>query len=85
MRYHEYLTACGIMQKVDNIDKAIEYMETVMISEEAYKAIVDMLKYEREGLIEEFRQLSSSSAGNVTGKTPKEMRQDMRDTEEVFC
>lgn len=62
MKYHDYLTACGLMHKVDLIEKAIEYMETVPVSTEAYEAIKDMLNYEKEGLIENFRTLAEKSS-----------------------
>lgn len=57
MEYKTYLVACSIEHKMDLIDKAIEYMETVPVSTEAYEAIVDMLKYEKHGLIEDFKHL----------------------------
>lgn len=57
MDYKTYLTACALDHKMDLIDKAIEYMETVPVSTEAYEAIVDMLKYEKSGLIEDFKHL----------------------------
>lgn len=62
MKYHDYLTACAIMHKVDLIEKAVEYMETVPVSTEAYEAIKDMLNYEKEGLIENFRTLAEKSS-----------------------
>lgn len=62
MKYRDYLTACGLMHKVDLIEKAMEYMETVPVSTEAYEAIVDMLKYEKEGLIENFITLAEKSS-----------------------
>ena len=57
MEYKTYLIAATIEHKIDLIDKAIEYMETVPVSTEAYEAIVDMLKYEKHGLIEDFKHL----------------------------
>ena len=57
MEYKTYLMAATIEHKIDLIDKAIEYMETVPVSTEAYEAIVDMLKYEKHGLIEDFKHL----------------------------
>lgn len=57
MEYKTYLVACSIEHKIDLIEKAIEYMETVPLSAEAYEAIVDMLKYEKHGLIEDFKHL----------------------------
>ena len=62
MKYRDYLTACTIMHKTDLIEKAIEYMETVPVSTEAYEAIKDMLNYEKEGLIENFRTLAEKSS-----------------------
>lgn len=62
MKYHDYLTACAIMHKVDLIEKAVEYMETVPVSTEAYEAIKDMLNYEKEGLIDNFRTLAEKSS-----------------------
>ena len=57
MDYKTYLTACAIEHKIDLVEKAIEYMETVPLSTECYNAIVDMLKYEKHGLIENFKHL----------------------------
>lgn len=57
MKYHDYLTACAIMHKVDLIEKAMEYMETVPMSTDCYNAIIDMLKYEKEGLIDNFKKI----------------------------
>ena len=57
MDYKTYLTACAIEHKIDLVEKAIEYMETVPLSTECYNAIVDMLKYEKHGLIEDFKHL----------------------------
>lgn len=61
MDYRTFLTACAIDHKMELIDKAIEYMETVPMSAECYNAIVDMLKYEKEGLAEDFRKLTCES------------------------
>ena len=61
MDYRTFLTACAIDHKMELIDKAIEYMETVPMSTECYNAIVDMLKYEKEGLAEDFRKLTCES------------------------
>lgn len=57
MEFRTYLTACAIEHKIDLVEKAIEYMETVPLSTECYNAIVDMLKYEKHGLIEDFKHL----------------------------
>lgn len=57
MDYKTFLTACALDHKMDLIDKAIEYTETVPVSTEAHDAIVDMLKYEKHGLIEDFKHL----------------------------
>lgn len=61
MDYKTFLTACALDHKMDLIDKAIEYMETVPMSTECHDAIVDMLKYEKEGLAENFRKLTCES------------------------
>ena len=78
MKYRDYLTACGLMHKVDLIEKAIEYMETVPVSTEAYEAIVDMLKYEKEGLIENFRTLAEKSSNEQINieEEREEMKKD---------
>ena len=52
-----YLEAQSIMDRIDSIDQAIEYMETVKCSTECYNAIIDMLKYDRESFVEQFRKL----------------------------
>lgn len=57
MNYKTFLIACAIEHKIDLVEKAIEYMETVPLSTECYNAIVDMLKYEKSGLIEDFKHL----------------------------
>lgn len=36
---------------IDEIEKAIVYMETVPVSTECYNAIVDMLDYEKQCII----------------------------------
>lgn len=61
MDYKTFLTACALDHKMELIDKAIEYMETVPVSTECYSAIVDMLKYDKEGLVEDFRKLTCES------------------------
>ena len=61
MDYKTFLTACTLDHKMDLIDKAIEYMETVPVSTECYNAIVDMLKYDKEGIAEDFRKLTCES------------------------
>ena len=61
MDYKTFLTACTLDHKMDLIDKAIEYMETVPVSTECYNAIVDMLKYDKEGITEDFRKLTCES------------------------
>lgn len=58
MNYKTFLTACALDHKMELIDKAIEYMETVPMSTECYNAIVDMLKYDKEKIAEDFRQLT---------------------------
>lgn len=65
MTYPEYLTACAVMDKVNEIDKAIEYMETVPVSTECYEAVKDMLEYDKKGLIDEFHNICCSKAGNT--------------------
>ena len=61
MDYKTFLTASALDHKMELIDKAIEYMETVPVSTECHDAIVDMLKYEKEGIAEDFRQLTCES------------------------
>lgn len=61
MDYKTFLTACALDHKMELIDKAIEYMETVPVSTECHDAVVDMLKYEKEGIAEDFRQLTCES------------------------
>lgn len=61
MDYKTFLTAAALDHKMELIDKAIEYMETVPTSTECHDAIVDMLKYEKEGIAENFRQLTCDS------------------------
>lgn len=61
MTQYEFLSACEISNKIDSIENAINYMETVHCSTECYNAIVDMLKYEKEGLINDFKKLSCTS------------------------
>lgn len=84
MKYHDYLTACAIMHKVDLIDKAMEYMETVPVSTEAYEAIVDMLKYEKEGLIENFRTLAEKSSKEEIN-IEEEREEMMKDNTADWC
>lgn len=57
MEYKTYLTAEALMHKIDSIEKAIEYMETVLCSTECHDAVVDMLKYDKDKILDEFRQL----------------------------
>lgn len=61
MDYKTFLTASALDHKMELIDKAIEYMETVPLSTERYTAIIDMLKYEKECIAEDFRQLTCES------------------------
>lgn len=61
MDYKTFLTASTLDHKMDLIDKAIEYMETVPVSSECYDAIVDMLKYDKEKIAEDFRKLTCES------------------------
>lgn len=83
MTYPEYLAACAVMDKVNEIDKAIEYMETVPVSTECYEAVKDMLEYDRQSLIDEFHNICSSKAGNTikNDKTSKSKIDDL----EVHC
>lgn len=91
MEYRTYLTACTIQHKIDNIEKAIEYMDTVMCSTECHDAIVDMLKYDKEGLIEDFKKLCDKEDPSYnteedyidTKVLPK--KYDDRDTFAVHC
>lgn len=91
MKYKTYLTACAVMDKVNEIDKAIEYMETVPVSTECHDAIIDMLKYDKEGLIEDFKKLcdiedpsyNTEEDYNDTKVLPK--KYDDRDDLTVHC
>lgn len=83
MTFPEYLTACSVMDKVNEIDKAIEYMETVPVSTECYEAVKDMLKYDKQKLIDEFHDIRCSKAGN-TIKNDKASESEIDDLE-VHC
>ena len=83
MNYKTYLTACAIMHKVELIEKAIEYMETIPVSTECYNAIIDMLKYEKEGLIDDFIKLADNSAGDTIGRCTKELKKEIKETDEM--
>lgn len=61
MDYKTFLTASALDHKMELIDKAIEYMETVPMSTDCHDAVVDMLKYEKEGIAEDFRKLTCES------------------------
>lgn len=76
MKYHDYLTACAIMHKVDLIEKAMEYMETVPMSTDCYNAIIDMLKYEKEGLIDNFRKIECVCDYDDDTRTAKPVTRD---------
>ena len=82
MDYKTFLTACTLDHKMDLIDKAIEYMETVPVSTEAYEAIVDMLKYEKHGLIEDFKHLECCPSEEEMSEFSK---LNDRDELEVHC
>ena len=82
MEYKTYLMAATIEHKIDLIDKAIEYMETVPVSTEAYEAIVDMLKYEKHGLIEDFKHLECCPSEEEMSEFSK---LNDRDELEVHC
>ena len=84
MKYRDYLTACTIMHKTDLIEKAIEYMETVPVSTEAYEAIKDMLNYEKEGLIENFRTLAEKSSKEQIN-IEEEREEMMKDNAADWC
>lgn len=82
MKYKDYLVACMIMEKVNKIEKAMEYMETVPMSTDCYNAIIDMLKYEKEGLIDNFRKIECVCDYDEVTRMAK---LDNRDTFAVHC
>lgn len=57
MTTSKYLEAQCVMEKIDSVEKAMEYMETVHCSTECYNAIKDMLSYERQSLIQDFQKI----------------------------
>ena len=57
MEDKKYLKAKQIMDKIDDIEQAIEYMETVHCSKECYEAIVQLLIYEQTCLYNQFHAL----------------------------
>ena len=45
------------MNRIESIETAIEYMETVQCSKECMEAVVDMLKYDQHSLYDEFAKI----------------------------
>ena len=61
MTQYEFLSACEISNKIDSIENAIEYFDTVICSTYCHDKIVEILKHEKEGLINDFKKLSCTS------------------------
>ena len=57
MEDKKYLQAKQIMDKIDYIEQAIEYMETVHCSKECHEAIVQLLLQEQTSLYNQFHAL----------------------------
>lgn len=57
MEDKKYIKAKQIMDKIDDIEQAIEYMETVHCSKECYEAIVQLLIHEQTCLYNQFHAL----------------------------
>lgn len=57
MEYNNYLTACAIMDKVDKCEKLIEYVQSLNLSVECTTAIIDMAKYEKDSLLNNFKEV----------------------------
>ena len=57
MTTKKYIQAQQLMNRIESIETAIEYMETVQCSKECYEAVVDMLKYDQRSLYDEFAKI----------------------------
>jgi division protein CdvB (Snf7/Vps24/ESCRT-III family) len=57
MTTKKYIQAQGLMNRIESIETAIEYMETVQCSKECMEAVVDMLKYDQRSLYDEFAKI----------------------------
>lgn len=78
MTQADYLHACSIMNNIDEVEKLMDYLETVPLSPECYNAIKDMLEYEKKDMIERFKMI-----GEPITKYYGE--NDDRDDLEVHC